>query len=122
MRRTGARSLCIDERTFAGGTSPYGYRRYLLYYRYEGWRLSDVARRLGIGGSRFRAYLAEGGTVDIEKPEERFVAFRRTESKGVPYNTAEYKRKTKEFRRPALVSIYDGCIICSGVVKFAAEN
>ncbi len=115
------RSLYIDERTFAGGTSPYGYGRYLLY-RYEGWRLSDVARRLGIGGIRFRAYLAEGGAVDIEEPEECFVAFRRTESKGVPYNTAEYKRKAKEFRRPALISIYDGRVICSGVVKFAVEN
>lgn len=115
------RSLYIDERTFAGGTSPYGYGRYLLY-RYEGWRLSDVAKRLGIVGSRFRACLAEGGVVDIEEPEECFVAFRRTESKGVPYNTAEYKRKAKEFRRPALISIYDGRVICSGVVKFAVEN
>lgn len=115
------RRLYVDERAFAGGTSPYGYERYLLY-RYEGWRLPDAAKMLGIEGKRFRAYLEDGATVDIETPEDCFVAFRRTESKGVPYNTAEYKRKTKEFRRPALVSIYDGRVVCSGVVKFAAEN
>ena len=48
-------------------------------------------------------------------------AARMLESKGVPYNTAEYKRKTKDFRRPVLVSVYDGGVICSGVVRIVAE-
>ena len=114
------RRLYIDERVYAGGTSPYGYGKYLLY-RYEGWKLRELAALLGIEGGAFRAEDEEGASAAIENPDDCFVAFRRTESKGVPYNTAEYKRKTKDFRRPVLVSIYDGRVLCSGVVRIVAE-
>ena len=32
-----------------------------------------------------------------------------------------YKRKTKDFRRPVLVSLYDGRVICQDVVRIVAE-
>ena len=114
------RRLYVDERIFAGGTSPYGYEKYLLY-RYEGWKLHDVAARLGVTAKFFRAEKEGGTSVKVENPDDCFVAFRRTESKGVPYNTAEYKRKTKDFRRPVLVSLYDGRVICQDVVRIVAE-
>lgn len=114
------RRLYIDERVFAGGTSPYGYEKYLLY-RYDGWRLDALASQFGVEAKSFRAEGEDGASVKIENPLDCFVALRRTESKGVPYNTAEYKRKTKDFRRPVLVSVYDGGVICSGVVRIVAE-
>lgn len=114
------RKLYIDERVYAGSTSPYGYEKYLLY-RYEGWRLDALASQFGVEAKSFRAESEDGASVKIENPSDCFVAFRRTESKGVPYNTAEYKRKTKDFCRPVLVSVYDGGVICSGIVRIVAE-
>ena len=77
--------------------------------------------QFGVETKSFRAEGEDGASVKIENPLDCFVALRRTESKGVPYNTAEYKRKTKDFRRPVLVSVYDGGVICSGVVRIVAE-
>ena len=77
------RRLYIDERVYAGGTSPYGYGKYLLY-RYEGWKLRELSALLGIEGGAFRAEDEEGASAAIENPDDCFVAFRRTESKGVP--------------------------------------
>ncbi len=111
------RNLFIDKRGITDKTTPFGYGN-LVMYRYEGWSLSDFFRQLDISCTECVAVNAAGMKMQIRGIEDCFVSFRHSESKGVPYNTAVYKRRKREYARPRLINRYDGDIIIDDVVEF----
>ncbi len=110
------RNLFIDKRGIADKTTPFGYGN-LVMYRYEGWYLEDFLKQLGITCMECTAVDKAGVKVRLSETGDCFVAFRHSESKGVPYNTAVYKRRTTEYACPRLVSVYDGDTIMKDVTE-----
>ena len=80
--------------------------------------MSDFFRQLDISCTECVAVNAAGMKMQIRGIEDCFVSFRHSESKGVPYNTAVYKRRKREYARPRLINRYDGDIIIDDVVEF----
>ncbi|MEG1823434.1 MAG: hypothetical protein RRY12_05085 [Cloacibacillus sp.] len=122
-RRTSSkpiRNLYIDTRDIADHTTPFGYELYLLY-RYEGWFITALLRRLGIAASHCTVKISPDGA-PISELNNCFIAYSRSESKGVPYNTAVYKRRVKEYERPVLIDSSNGKIIASCVEKLYIEH
>lgn len=116
---TPKRNLYIDGREIADNTAPFGYDN-LLLRRYEGFSLNDIKNFLCAEAKTADVYNANGEIISLlANNEDNFLAFRHTESKGVPYNTAIFKRVVKEYPLFKLISSYDGAILSEDITKIA---
>ena len=114
---TPKRNLYIDGREIADNTAPFGYDN-LLLHRYEGFRLNEITHRLCPEAKAAEIRNTDGKLIALPtNTDDCFIAFRHTESKGVPYNTAIFKRVTKEYPLFKLISSYDGTIICEDITQ-----
>jgi len=115
------RNLYIDRRSVTDKTAPYGYENYLLY-QYKGWPLIVLLQKLGRNHA-ITVHCSDGSQYNInDQNDDCFVAFSYSQSKGVPYNTAVYKRRVTELARPSLISIWDGHLIAKDVTSIIVDD
>ncbi|GEM_PF-3165695 len=111
------RNLYVDKRLSAEDTLPFGYDN-LMLHRYEGWFLKDFLDALGVGGKITCLYDSKKQSLQVPENQcDCFIAFRHSKSKGVPQNTAAYKRLFTEYDHPKLISFYNGKILAEDIVE-----
>jgi hypothetical protein len=112
------RLLFVDTRASAGSPNPYGFTD-LNLYRYFGKAacafasvdpatVTNVVVTSSTGAKTLYTGVNAGRC---------FIAYKDTQSKACPNNTAESKRFAVTYNNPELVSSYDGSVLVSSVAK-----
>lgn len=116
------RNLYVDKRLSAEDTLPFGYDN-LILRRYEGWFLKDFLDALSVGGKIKCLYDSKKQSLQVpENQSDCFIAFRHSQSKGVPQNTAVYKRLFTEYDHPKLISFYNGRILTEDIAEIEIDE
>lgn len=100
-------NIYLDKRSCTSGTLPYGFGG-LCLCRYYGCYLRDL-----LDDPRLRFKLDEAVDLDGVKAEDCFVAYMQTESKGIPFNTSDKKRRSSLYQQPKLINCLSGRVLAA---------